>query len=219
MFIAVFPSTPTPALTAALIDAGYRPVPVGNVGELTKRAPPEGWAAAVVELGDDAAHGAIVAGKIHEEHEIPVLVVADRLHTDDLEGERGFADFLLSPIDRAELRIRLGRLVASPEGPAAEPTDDVVRYMDLELNTATYQATVHGSPCDLTYMEYELLRFFVENQGRVWSREQILSKVWGYDYFGGSRTVDVHVRRLRAKLGEERSSWITTVRSVGYRFG
>ena len=76
-----------------------------------------------------------------------------------------------------------------------------------------------GRPKDLTYMEYELLRFFVENPGRAWSREQILSKVWGYDYFGGSRTVDVHVRRLRAKLGEERSSWITTVRSVGYRFG
>ena len=95
----------------------------------------------------------------------------------------------------------------------------MLRYQDLELNTATYQATIAGSPKDLTYMEYELLRFLMENPSRVWSREQILSKVWGYDYFGGSRTVDVHVRRLRAKLGEERSSWITTVRSVGYRFG
>ncbi|NNC41206.1 MAG: winged helix-turn-helix domain-containing protein [Acidimicrobiia bacterium] len=72
---------------------------------------------------------------------------------------------------------------------------------------------------DLTYMEYELLRYFIEHQGRVWSREQLLAKVWGYDYFGGARTVDVHVRRLRAKLGGERASWITTVRSVGYRFG
>ena len=95
----------------------------------------------------------------------------------------------------------------------------MVRFKDLQLNTATYQATVLGKPVDLTYMEYELLRFFVENQGRVWSREQLLSKVWGYDYFGGARTVDVHVRRLRSKLGEERASWITTVRSVGYRFG
>ena len=98
-------------------------------------------------------------------------------------------------------------------------TDPVLRFRDLELNTATYQAAVEGVPRDLTYMEYELLRFFVENPNKVWSREQILSRVWGYDYFGGSRTVDVHVRRLRAKLGEERSSWITTVRSVGYRFG
>ena len=88
-----------------------------------------------------------------------------------------------------------------------------------DINTATYQATIAGHPRDLTFMEYELLRFFVEHPKRVWSREQILSKVWGYDYYGGSRTVDVHVRRLRAKLGEERSSWIATVRSVGYRFG
>ena len=95
----------------------------------------------------------------------------------------------------------------------------MLTHKDLELNLATYQATVGGAPSDLTYMEYELLRFFVEHPGRVWSRDQLLAKVWGYDYFGGSRTVDVHVRRLRAKLGEERSSWITTVRSVGYRFG
>jgi DNA-binding response OmpR family regulator len=72
---------------------------------------------------------------------------------------------------------------------------------------------------DLTYMEYELLRFLVENPVRVWSREQLLSKVWGYEYYGGARTVDVHVRRLRSKLGEERASWIATVRSVGYRWG
>ena len=89
----------------------------------------------------------------------------------------------------------------------------------MQLNTATYQARVGGEPRDLTFMEYEWLRVLVENPGRVWSRDQILSRVWGYDYFGGSRTVDVHIRRLRAKLGEERSSWITTVRSVGYRFG
>ena len=87
------------------------------------------------------------------------------------------------------------------------------------LNLATYQATLGGEPIDLTYMEYELLRFFVTHPVRVWSREQLLERVWGYDYFGGARTVDVHVRRLRAKLGEERASWITTVRSVGYRFG
>ena len=111
---------------------------------------------------------------------------------------------------------RLARLSPQPE-----PGDEceTIQFKDLALNTATYQAALAGTPVDLTFMEYELLRFFVTNIGRAWSREQILSKVWGYDYFGGSRTVDVHVRRLRAKLGEERASWITTVRSVGYRFG
>ncbi len=74
-------------------------------------------------------------------------------------------------------------------------------------------------PLDLTYMEYELLRFFATHSGKVFTREQLLSRVWGYEYYGGARTVDVHVRRLRAKLGEEHAGLIQTVRSVGYRFG
>jgi len=134
----------------------------------------------------------------------------------DLADRDGFDDFILTPIDATELRIRLARIGG---GLGSEPDADIVRYEDLELNTGTYQATIAGRPKDLTYMEYELLRFLVENPNRVWSREQLLSRVWGYDYFGGSRTVDVHIRRLRAKLGEQRASWITTVRSVGYRFG
>ena len=111
------------------------------------------------------------------------------------------------------MRLRLQRLAAEDQDEA------LVTFKDLELNPLNYQATLAGEPLDMTFMEYELLRFLVENPVRVWSREQLLSKVWGYDYYGGARTVDVHVRRLRAKLGEERSSWITTVRSVGYRFG
>jgi len=148
---------------------------------------------------------------------VPVLLVSDRLHTEELPSIDGYDDFLLTPVDESELRVRLTRL--SPLDRGQDHGDEVLTFQDLELNTATYQAAISGTPQDLTYMEYELLRFFVENPGRVWSREQILAKVWGYDYFGGSRTVDVHVRRLRAKLGEERASWITTVRSVGYRFG
>ena len=158
-----------------------------------------------------------MASKLRIDQELPVLLVTDRTRTEDVAEQDGFDDFVLSPIDPTELAVRLSRIAGSPA--EVDEGDEILRHGDLELNTATYQATVAGEPRDLTYMEYELLRFFVENPGRVWSREQILSRVWGYDYFGGSRTVDVHVRRLRAKLGEERSSWIVTVRSVGYRFG
>ena len=87
------------------------------------------------------------------------------------------------------------------------------------LNLETYQAALDGKPLDLTYMEYELLKFFATHPGKVFTREQLLSRVWGYEYYGGARTVDVHVRRLRAKLGEEHANLIQTVRSVGYRFG
>ena len=216
MFVAIYPAEPTQPLIAALLAAGYQPVPVEDLGDLESRVPEGGWAAAVVEVTSDLGRSLAVSAKMTEEFGLPVLLLIDRTMTGAIVGETGFADFVLSPVDRTELRVRLGKLHTTSPSVA---DDDIIRFRDLQLNTATYQATVGGEPRDLTFMEYELLRFLVENPGRVWSRDQILSKVWGYDYFGGSRTVDVHVRRLRAKLGEERSSWITTVRSVGYRFG
>ncbi|HEX6219641.1 MAG TPA: response regulator transcription factor, partial [Acidimicrobiia bacterium] len=130
-----------------------------------------------------------------------------------IESSDAVAEFVMAPVDPVEFRIRVRRLVSE------EPGEELLTFKDLELNPLNYQATLAGEPMDLTYMEYELLRFLVENPVRVWSREQLLSKVWGYEYYGGARTVDVHVRRLRSKLGEERASWITTVRSVGYRWG
>jgi len=215
-YIAVYPEAPSPALTAALLSAGYQPVPIDGVAEAGSKEPEGGWAAAVVEIGGDPDVAAAVASKIQEELAVPVLLVVDRTLTRELEGREGYDDFILTPIDPGELTVRLGRMGLAPLDGTG---DDVIRHEDLELNTGTYQATIAGNPIDLTYMEYELLRYLVENPNRVWSREQLLARVWGYDYFGGSRTVDVHVRRLRAKLGEERASWITTVRSVGYRFG
>lgn len=216
MYVCVYPREPSPELIKALTGTGFDATPVGALSEIAALRPDGGWGVAIVELPDDPSMALALAGKIREEQQVPVVLVADRAHTPDLLDQGGWDDFVLRPVDRAELRVRLHRF--GPEGEAADESE-IMRYRDLELNTATYQATVGGRPIDLTYMEYELLRFFVGNRGRVWSREQILSKVWGYDYFGGSRTVDVHVRRLRAKLGEERASWISTVRSVGYRFG
>lgn len=214
-YVAVYPSSPSAPLVDALVDAGYRPVPIEGLDDLNTRSPRDGWTAVIVEATDDVGRALSLATKVTEEVELPVMLVADRTATESMVGEKGFADFLLSPIDRTELAVRMSRLTQV----GGDTDQAVLVFHDLELNTATYQATVAGDPRDLTYMEYELLRFFVENAGRVWSRDQILSRVWGYDYFGGSRTVDVHVRRLRAKLGEERAGWISTVRSVGYRFG
>jgi DNA-binding response OmpR family regulator len=151
--------------------------------------------------------------RIVENIGLPVIVVVSTEHLALMDGAAGISDFLTTPVDPIELRLRLQRLIMT------EAVDDLVTFKDLELNPLNYQASLAGEPLDMTFMEYELLRFLMENPVRVWSREQLLSKVWGYDYYGGARTVDVHIRRLRAKLGEERSSWITTVRSVGYRFG
>ena len=215
MLIAIRPDQPSQALADALAAAGHRTVPVADAAAVAEQEPEGGWGALVIELGADPETDLSMARRVRRDGGTPVLVVAMRSQVGALPVE-AFDDFLLSPIDPGELALRLQRL-RSLSGD--EPAQEVVLFKDLELNLATYQARLGGSPIDLTYMEYELLRFFVAHSGRVWSREQLLSRVWGYDYFGGARTVDVHVRRLRAKLGEKRASWITTVRSVGYRFG
>ncbi len=114
-----------------------------------------------------------------------------------------------SPLN--ELNARINSLLG-------DSNSEKLEFQDLVINLKTYEAKVDNVLLDLTFMEYELLKFFIENQESVWSREEILEKVWGYDYFGGARTVDVHVRRLRSKLGERRVDWIKTVHSVGYKF-
>jgi DNA-binding response OmpR family regulator len=110
----------------------------------------------------------------------------------------------------ARIRLAIGRQ-------ALEQTNTKIQTSGVVIDEASYSAKVQGKPLDLTYKEFELLRFLAAHPSRVFTREQLLSEVWGYDYFGGTRTVDVHVRRLRAKLGEL-EQLIGTVRNVGYRF-
>jgi len=167
----------------------------------------------LVELGDQPIRRLREVSRLAEAIGLPIVVAVSTDQLALMESTAGISDFVTAPFDPLEVRLRVHRLTAEASN------DHVVVFKDLELNTLNYQATLATSPIDLTFMEYELLRFLVQNPVRVWSREQLLSKVWGYDYYGGARTVDVHIRRLRSKLGEERASWITTVRSVGYRFG
>lgn len=167
----------------------------------------------VVELGHGPLRQLREVARIEEMLAMPVLLVVATEHLALIESSGVMADFAVAPLDPIEFRIRVLRLARE------EPGEKLLYFKELVLNPLNYQATLDGEPIDLTYMEYELLRFFVENPVRVWSREQLLSKVWGYEYYGGARTVDVHVRRLRSKLGDGRASWITTVRSVGYRWG
>ena len=114
----------------------------------------------------------------------------------------------------ARLRLAVGRLARAVD----DDIPDEIRSGDVSIDEATYTARVSGRILDLTFKEFELLKFLAQHPGRVFSRAQLLQEVWGYDYFGGTRTVDVHVRRLRAKLGPEHEALIGTVRNVGYRF-
>lgn len=211
MIAAVYPDGCSETLADGLALTGLS---LGGISELTvENTAIRDADILVVELGDAVLRELREVARIEEALAMPVMLVAAPEHLALIDNSGSTAEFIVSPIDPVELRIRVRRLVRE------EPGEEVLMFKDLELNPLNYQASLAGIPMDLTYMEYELLRFLVENPVRVWSREQLLSKVWGYEYYGGARTVDVHVRRLRSKLGEERASWITTVRSVGYRWG
>jgi DNA-binding response OmpR family regulator len=147
--------------------------------------------------------------------EVPVLVALGSGALADGVGVAEGHELLVEPFTADELQARIARARRAVNG---IDHDDMVRVGSLEMNLATYQVAIDGRPVDFTYMEYELLKFLVTHPRRVFSREALLNRVWGYDYYGGARTVDVHVRRVRAKLGSENAARIKTVRSVGYRW-
>ncbi|HVW80629.1 MAG TPA: response regulator transcription factor [Mycobacteriales bacterium] len=148
----------------------------------------------------------------------PVLAVVTEGGLVAVTADWGLDDVVLDTAGPSEVearvRLALGKAAAAGEAGSTEE----IRSGDLSIDEATYQAKIGSRPLDLTFKEFELLKFLAQHPGRVFSRAQLLQEVWGYDYFGGTRTVDVHVRRLRAKLGPEREALIGTVRNVGYKF-
>jgi DNA-binding response OmpR family regulator len=211
---------PLPAdVVAALDAAGYPHKSVLDEKAANAMEPEDGWAGAVV-VADDDPEGAFALCRALRKRDVPLeplLLVLGSAGLPDLElREDLFDDFCLLPLRSGELRRRLEHLFWRT-GRGTRP--ELVEYGPLLLNLETYQAAIGTRPLDLTYMEYELLKFLASHPGKVFTRETLLSRVWGYEYYGGARTVDVHIRRLRAKLGEEHAGLIQTVRSVGYRFG
>jgi DNA-binding response OmpR family regulator len=151
---------------------------------------------------------ALAAGAVSR----PLLLVVSEGWLAVLRPTWGFDDWVLPRAQPTEVETRL-RLIAERAG-AAGRTSTVG---GLQIDEDTYIVRLHGQPLDLTFREFELLKYLAGNPGRVFTRGQLLQQVWGYDYYGGTRTVDVHIRRLRAKLGAEHESLIATVRGVGYK--
>ena len=145
---------------------------------------------------------------------VPLLLIVTEGGLAAVNEEWGATDIILNSAGPAEIDARI-RLAISRNKPKALST--LVETNGITIDEVTYSAKVHGIPLDLTYKEFELLKFLTQHPGRVFSREQLLSEVWGYDYFGGTRTVDVHIRRLRFKLGDL-EALIDTVRNRGYAF-
>lgn len=147
--------------------------------------------------------------------ELPWIVLIREPQLRELGAVSGLEDFLIAPVEggllEARIRFILRRLNHLTPGAG-------IRIGALDLNVDRYEVTLEGDPLELTYKEFELFKFLATHPGRVFSRDQLLNEVWGYNFIGGTRTVDVHIRRLRAKLGPKYASLIDTVRNVGYRF-
>lgn len=144
----------------------------------------------------------------------PLLLIVNEEELPSLQFPTTVAsDFVMHGASVAECTARVKRLMTSQEEPASL---DCISVDGLVINLATYQVTINGEPIDFTYLEYALLSFLAKHPGRTFSRDALLQRVWGFDYYGGSRTVDVHVRRIRSKLGPDLAERLETVRGVGY---
>ena len=217
--VALYTPEASPELTQLLDLGGHIWKRIVTENDVIDLEPEEGWAGAIIQLGEDPERGWTIIRALRKKdvpaEPVMLLIKGNQLHELQLRDEL-FDDFCLDPFHPKELEARLIHLFASE---LDKGVPDLIEYGPLAINLETYEALVEGQPLDLTYMEYELLRFLAVAPGRVFTREILLNRVWGYEYYGGARTVDVHVRRLRAKLGEENANLIQTVRSVGYRFG
>lgn len=216
----LFPNPAPPELVQALDFAGYQWQAVQDAHIAATAAPAEGWGGAIIAADTDPEGAFALCRSIRKQGDpvAPLMLLVSGRQFDDLEMRSDlFDDFCVTPFHPRELEARLKHMLSRSGAGGAQP--DLVEYGPLSLNTETYQAVIDQQPLELTYMEYELLKFLASHPGKVFTRETLLSRVWGYDYFGGARTVDVHVRRLRSKLGDDHAPLIQTVRSVGYSFG
>jgi DNA-binding response OmpR family regulator len=228
---AVFPDPPPTELARFLDVGGYQWKAANQATDVLDRRPDNeapipgdgaaapAWAGALVVIDEKADDGWRFCRELRR-RDVPLeptLLLVSGSRVDELSSRDDlFDDFIITPFLPQELEARLQHLLWKA-GRGVRP--ELITYGPLTLNVETYQAMLDDRHLDLTFMEYELLRFLAASPGQVFTREVLLSRVWGYEYFGGARTVDVHIRRLRAKMGEEHASLIATVRGVGYKLG
>jgi hypothetical protein len=204
------PEAALPALADLRFDLKVEPLSVDSLEHVRELEP----AAAMVDAGENPGQAWSVLQAIQAaDMRIPTLAIVDRDGLERYPWQDVVDEFVFpgSPAGESGLRVAMLRRRAG----ASDGT--TIRLGPLAIDTESYRVTALGRPLDLTFKEFELLRFLASRAGRVFTRPALLREVWGYDFYGGTRTVDVHVRRLRAKLGPEHEHLIQTVRSVGYR--
>ncbi len=181
------------------------------VNEIAEQDP-----ALVLVASNSHSHISGLAREIKQMRSLPIIALIEREMLTDVDGHLNLIDdFVVQPYDLRELNLRVKRLLHETE---QMDSGELITCGDLLINRAKCEITLAGRVLMLTFMEYELLKFLASNKGRVFTRDVLLNKVWGYDYYGGDRTVDVHIRRLRSKIEDSTHTFIETVRNIGYKF-
>lgn len=155
------------------------------------------------------------AEKIKQKKHAPVIALISKEKLNNLDSGIDIDDFVVKPWRTTEIIARIKRILRQKESIESE---DIIKCGDLVIDSAKCEVLLSGKPIILTFKEYQLLKFLASNKGKVFTREALLNKVWGWDYYGGDRTVDVHIRRLRSKIEDINHSFIETIRNIGYRF-
>jgi DNA-binding response OmpR family regulator len=153
--------------------------------------------------------------RIKQERHLPVIALIPKQMLDGLEPGLDMDDFVVEPWDATEVALRAKQVLWQTNNVDSK---ELIKCGDLVIDVGKCEVSLSGRLVALTFTEYELLRFLASNKRRVFTREALLNNIWGYDYYGGDRTVDVHIRRLRAKIEDKNHSFIETVRNVGYKF-
>ena len=204
------PAQVLPGAPPLLLDLKTEHLSVATVAEALALGPD----AVLVDAAENPGQGHAVLHALRERGpRIPVLVVVERRDVDRFPWEEVADDVIFPGALEGEIRLRFA-LTRRRTGTGEETA---IRLGPIVLDPSTYRVSLEGTPLDLTFKEFELLRYLAERRGRVFTRPTLLREVWGYDFYGGTRTVDVHVRRLRSKLGPAHEGLVETVRGVGYR--
>jgi DNA-binding response OmpR family regulator len=204
------PETALPALGELRPDLKSEPLALASLGHALELDPQ----AMLIDAGENPAQAWSVLQELRSrDPRVPTLLLVERTELERYPWPEVADEFVYPGAPAGELRVRLAMLRRR----AGTGDGSTIRLGPVAIDVDTYQVTASGRLLDLTFKEFELLRFLASHPGRVYTRPALLREVWGYDFYGGTRTVDVHVRRLRAKLGPEHEQLIETVRSVGYR--
>ena len=204
------PAEVLPAMPPMLLEFKTEPLSARGVPEVLALEPD----VLVVDAAENPPQGhAVLRALADRRPRVPVVVVLDRRDVDRFAWEEVADEVVYPGAPEGEIRLRF-EMARRRSGAGHEAT---IRLGPIALDTGTFRVSLDGVPLDLTFKEFELLRFLAEHPGRVFTRPALMREVWGYDFYGGTRTVDVHVRRLRAKLGPAHEGLIETVRGVGYR--